>query len=184
MEQTEVIVDCIDDELTMGKNVKKNPSDIGYDMVVLEDTIVMPCLPRTRVVLTCKVSLPEGMEGQVRPRSGFSLYGIEGYPVELIDKKEIRPRDKDTIVVQSEYRPIMSIRQRFDADVKLGTIDPHYPDYVAAIVESKEPRPFLIAKGTRIAQMVFNKVEHPTIKRGTVTKNNIRQGGFGTTGTN
>lgn len=72
------------------------------------------------------IAMPDHCTGDVRPRSGFSLKGFnDGYGT------------------------------RHDADVKYGTVDPGYRGEVGVIVKSCEKYPFLLAKGTAIAQLVI-----------------------------
>lgn len=50
---------------------KNNPTDSGFDLYADESAVIFP--GETRVVKTgIKISLPEGYEAQVRPRSGIS----------------------------------------------------------------------------------------------------------------
>lgn len=93
------------------------------------------------------LEIPEGFEGQIRPRSGLALkYGIT-----LLNSP--------------------------------GTIDWDYRGEIKVIVINLGSKPFVVNRGERIAQIIFNKVERPSIE----IISNIREtgrgsGGFGSTG--
>lgn len=130
----------------------------GYDLYVPCDFIVNP--GRNLIKLDISIELEPKTEAQVRPRSGFSLKGIEGY---LID-------DLDT-------------PRRFDADVILGTVDESYRGIVGVIIKSYESIPFIVKQGTKIAQMV---IEHycsePFEIVSELSETERGKGGFGHTG--
>lgn len=104
----------------------------GYDLYVPTDFEVKP--GRSVIPLDIQIELESGTEAQIRPRSGFSLKGMEGY----------LPEDMET-------------PKRFDVDVLLGTVDESYRGIVGVIIKSYESEPFIIKAGTKIAQMV---IEH------------------------
>ena len=68
----------------------------GYDLYVPFDTIVKK--GRQTIPLGIKMGLPQGIDGHIRPRSGFSIKGMEGYTIPRF--KWFKPKKK-----------------RFDADV-------------------------------------------------------------------
>ena len=110
-----------------------------------------------------KMGLPAGIDGHIRPRSGFSINGIEGYTIPRF--KWLKPKKK-----------------RFDADVIEGTVDCGYRDEIGVIINNHD-KPFTIEGGTRIAQMVFNKHELPVLMETDELKGFDRGGGLGHTGT-
>lgn len=130
----------------------------GYDLYVPCDFTVNP--GRNLIKLDISVELDCGTEAQIRPRSGFSLKGIEGC---LVDDLET-PR-------------------RFDADVIIGTVDESYRGIVGAIIKSYESVPFVVKEGTKIAQMV---IEHycsdPFEIVSELSETKRGKGGFGHTG--
>lgn len=136
----------------------------GYDLYVSEDTIVYP--GRNIIPTGIAIELEPGTHAHIRPRSGFSAKGFEGH------------------VITDGETGYLEYAERFDASVIQGTVDSDYRDEVGVIVKSDEPKPFMVTRGTRIAQMVILKHEEVTFnvvdklsdtKRGT--------GGFGSTGT-
>ena len=77
----------------------------GYDLYVPFDTVIKR--GRQAVPIGIKVGVPKGIDGHIRPRSGFSIKGMEGYTIPRF--KWLKPKKK-----------------RFDADVIQGTIDCGY----------------------------------------------------------
>lgn len=130
----------------------------GYDLYAPKNVTINP--GRNLVPLDFKISLPPNSEAQIRPRSGFSLKGMEG---------------------RSPYQDIS--RTRFDADVLLGTIDEDYTGNVGVIIKSYEKEPFIIEKGTRIAQMVISHcIQAPMEVVSTLRETERGDNGFGHSG--
>ena len=133
----------------------------GYDLYVPFDTIVKK--GRQTIPLGIKMGLPQGIDGHIRPRSGFSIKGMEGYTIPRF--KWFKPKKK-----------------RFDADVIEGTVDCGYLNEINVIINNLD-KPFVIEGGTRIAQIVFNKHELPVLMETDELKGFDRGGGLGHTGT-
>ena len=133
----------------------------GYDLYVPFDTIVKK--GRQTIPLGIKMGLPQGIDGHIRPRSGFSIKGMEGYTIPRF--KWFKPKKK-----------------RFDADVIEGTVDCGYVNEINVIINNHD-KPFVIEGGTRIAQIVFNKHELPVLMETDELKGFDRGGGLGHTGT-
>ena len=132
----------------------------GYDLYVPFDTVIER--GRQAVPIGVKIDVPRGIDGHIRPRSGFSTEGVEGYTIPLF--KWLKPKKK-----------------RFDADVIEGTIDHGYKNQINIIINNHD-EPFLIEGGTRIAQMVFNKHELPILLEVDELTGFDRGGGMGHTG--
>lgn len=131
----------------------------GYDLYVPYDFEVKP--GRNVIPLDIQIELESGTEAQIRPRSGFSLKGMEGY----------LPEDMET-------------PKRFDADVLLGTVDESYRGTVGVIIKSYETIPFIIKAGTRVAQMVIERYcKKPFEIVSELSGTKRGKGGFGHTGT-
>ncbi len=131
----------------------------GFDLCAPKDTIINP--GRNLLPLDIVIELNPGTEAQIRPRSGFSLKGMEGYFTDGSDAPA-----------------------RFNADILLGTLDESYRGNVGVIIKSDETVPFIIKKGTRIAQMVISQYCSGTfdvVEELSATKRG--EGGFGHTGT-
>jgi dUTP diphosphatase len=94
------------------------------------------------------LELPQGLEAQVRPRSGLAL--------------------KHGITVLNTP----------------GTIDSDYRGEVGVLLINLGDRPFAIARGERIAQLVVQRVERAELALAAATSKTRRgAGGFGSTGT-
>ena len=133
----------------------------GYDLYVPFDTVVKR--GRQAIPIGIKVGVPIGIDGHIRPRSGFSINGMEGYTIPRF--KWLKPKMK-----------------RFDADVIEGTIDHGYKNEINTIINNHD-KPFVIEGGTRIAQIVFNRHELPQLLETDELKGFDRGGGLGHTGT-
>lgn len=146
--------------LSEGARLPKRTNEFaaGYDLYVPRNFEINP--GRNLIPLDIKVELLPGTEGQIRPRSGFSINGIEGF----------FPDKPDELI-------------RLDADIKIGTIDEDYRGIVGVIIKSYESKPFIIPKGTKIAQMVISRyVSEPFEEAATLTKTERADKGFGHSG--
>ena len=126
---------------------RATPHAAGYDIRSAESDFAL-AVGEIRLVATGLVmQLPEGIECQVRPRSGLALrYGIT------------MPNSP-------------------------GTIDPDYRGEVRVILQNTGPEPVDIARGERIAQLVFARFASPEIVEVTELSATSRgEGGFGSTG--
>ena len=132
----------------------------GYDLYVPFDTVIKR--GRQVVPICVKIGLPPGIDGHIRPRSGFSIKGMEGYTIPRF--KWLKPKKK-----------------RFDADIIEGTIDCGYHDEIGVIINN-HGKPFTIEGGSRIAQLVFNKHELPQLLEADELTGFDRGGGLGHTG--
>ena len=133
----------------------------GYDLYVPFDTVIKR--GRQAVPIGIKVGVPKCIDGHIRPRSGFSINGMEGYTIPMF--KWLKPKLK-----------------RFDAEVIECTIGCGYRDEIGVIINN-HGKPFTIEGGTRIAQMVFNKHELPQLLETDELTGFDRGGGLGHTGT-
>ncbi len=126
---------------------RATPHAAGYDIRSAEPDFAL-AVGEIRLVATGLVmELPEGIECQVRPRSGLALrYGIT------------LPNSP-------------------------GTIDPDYRGEIRVILQNTGPEPVDIARGERIAQLVFARFASPEIVEATELSATSRGGGgFGSTG--
>lgn len=122
--------------LSEGAKVPKRTNDFaaGYDLYIPKDSEIKP--GRNLIPLDISIELNPGTEGQVRPRSGFSIKGIEGVSLENPE-----------------------VVERFDADIIIGTIDEDFRGVVGVIIKSYEKAPFIIKQHTKICQLVISKYE-------------------------
>ena len=162
----------------------------GYDLYVAQDTVINPrgvnC-GRTLVPLHLCMEIPEGQEALIDPRSGCSAKGMPGISKDVFDFI-MGQYNTDCNQLSEEQRKridkeIADNMNRFDADVLEGKIDSDYRGIISVIVHSQEDRPFVVTKGTRIAQITFIKVESHTFRQVENLSTTPRQeGGFGHTG--
>ena len=119
----------------------------GYDLASAEPDFVLAPGERRLVATGLAIELPQGWEGQVRPRSGLAL------------------------------------RHGLTMPNAPGTIDSDYRGELKVILQNGGSQPVTIARGDRIAQVVFAKYEVPELVDATELAESVRgPGGFGSTG--
>lgn len=150
---------------------KAKDGSVGYDLVAPTD-VKIPARSRALVPLNFAIELPYGVEAKIEARSGFSLKGMEGFGVRRVRKKWLG--------IIPYWKKIHG-RQRFDADVMTGKIDPDYKDTVNVIIKNNDDA-FVIRTGTRIAQMTFYRVLSPRLVEVEELEGEDRGGGFESTG--
>lgn len=111
------------------KRVNENAA--GYDLFAPEDIVINP--GRNIVPMNFSVELGLNTEGTIRACSGNSVHGMKGYIADI------------------------GVEHRYDADVITGIVDCDYRGVVGVIIKSNESKPFLIKRGTKIAQMVVQR---------------------------
>jgi dUTP pyrophosphatase len=124
----------------------EHAGDSGVDLFSVEETILKP--GERKIIKTgLSMAIPEGYEGQIRPKSGLSAnFGIS--------------------VLNTP-----------------GTIDSCYRGEVCEILVNHSEKEFVVEKGKKIAQMVFQKVEKPEFHITEELDETTRgKGGFGSTG--
>lgn len=164
---------------------KATPQSVGYDLYVTRDICIEH--PRQVIPLGFAIELPDGVEAKIEPRSGFSSKGIEGFALKQGSNyfhsngaMEINGNAGEELWQRIDKT------ERFNADVLVGKVDPDYRGEVGVIIRNNEPdTPFVIAKGTRIAQMTFYRVAQ--FSGGFEVANELSEteradGGFGHTG--
>ena len=127
---------------------RATPHAAGYDIRSAEDEVVLAPGEIRLVDTGFVMELPEGMECQVRPRSGLALkYGVT------------LPNSP-------------------------GTIDPDYRGEIRVIMQNTGSEAVKLARGERIAQLVFARFEAPEVVETVELSDTERgTGGFGSTGT-
>lgn len=125
---------------------RATPHAAGFDVRAAEEATLSP--GEIRLVGTGLVmELPEGLECQVRPRSGLAL--------------------KHGITLPNSP----------------GTIDPDYRGELRIILQNLGPEAVTLARGERIAQLVFARFETPAVEEADSLSDSDRgSGGFGSTG--
>ena len=134
---------------------KATEGAVAYDVYTPEAKIVNT--GRQIIPLDFAIELPYGYEAKIEPRSGNSSKGMEG----IYKDTEIR---------------------RFDCDVIQGKIDSDYRGCVGVIIKNNDV-PFMIKRGTRIAQLTIYKVEEAEFEIvDELTQTERGDGGFGSSG--
>lgn len=149
---------------------KATDGSAGYDLFAPTNWIIMP--GRSVIPLNFRMAVPKHMGAVPNPRSGFTLKGFEGYRSWEGDYT----KDHEKLVPLGE--PC-----RMNADVTWGLIDSDYRDICGVLIISHEKEPFLLAKGTRFAQMCFQRYEDVSFIPAENLDETERKGGFGHTGT-
>ena len=130
--------------------------DAGLDLFTVEDTLIPSCEARA-IKTGLTIALPQGTEGQIRPRSGNSLNGVPCYVGEELKK----------VYVQ----------------VAIGTVDFGYRGEIGIITYNPTGNDVIVPAGTKLAQMVINKIERPVIEIvEELTETDRGSNGFGSTG--
>ncbi len=120
----------------------------GMDLyAAVSEAVILKPGERKLIPTGFKMSMPEGYEAQVRPRSGLAL--------------------KNGVSVLNTP----------------GTIDSDYRGEVGVILVNLGREDFTINRNDRIAQMIINKVEQPTVEEvADLDETKRGSGGFGHTG--
>ncbi len=120
----------------------------GYDVRSAEADVTLEPGEIRLVGTGLVMELPEGVECQVRPRSGLAL------------------------------------RHGVTLPNSPGTIDPDYRGELRVIMQNLGAEAVTLARGERIAQLVFARFEAPEIAEASELSETARgEGGFGSTGT-
>lgn len=126
---------------------RATPGSAGYDVRSAEPDFVLAPGEIRAVSTGLEMELPEGMECQVRPRSGLAA--------------------RHGILVPNAP----------------GTIDPDYRGELKVLLLNAGREEVHLARGERIAQLVFARFEAPAVQEVEELSATIRgEGGFGSTG--
>lgn len=141
--------------------------DAGMDICASEDVLILP--GETKLVPTgLAAAIPEGYEGQIRPRSGISLRTMMRIP-------------NSPGTIDSGYRDQISIIMHNASFLALTQMD---TTPVTLDERNNRHGTYLIRRGDKIAQIVFARVAHAMVYQ----VNSLdgigidRMGGFGSTG--
>lgn len=150
---------------------KSTDGAAAYDLYAPCNTLVKP--GRNIVPLGFRMALPYGIGATVHSRSGFASKGFECH----FEWEDVMRADGFTMEPRSRA-------SRADADVKWGLIDSDYRGVSGVIIQNHEDKPFLLTRGTRFAQMCFQKYEDVEfVRTDKLDETDRGDGGFGHTGT-
>lgn len=159
---------------------KATDGSAAYDLFAPDNIVIQP--GRNVVPLNFRMALPKGIGATPNPRSGFTLKGFEGYRSWRADIQSGKTGYPSS-TGWTEYEPIGE-PERMNADVQWGLIDMDYRGVCGVLVISHESEPFLLAKGTRFAQMCFQYYEEVDFAEVDKLDETTRgDGGFNSTGT-
>lgn len=143
---------------------KATDGSAAYDVFVPQDHIVR--MGRDVISLNIRLQIPKGYQVLIDPRSGFSAKGMVGRKFEM-NAGGFTKLDE----------------ARFDCDVIEGKGDSDFRGIYGVIVHNHDV-PFVVERGTKIAQMTFQKVEDVEFDVcEKLDETNRGEGGFGHTGT-
>ena len=126
---------------------RQTSGSAGYDVASAEPDFVLQPGERRAVKTGLAFELPDGIEMQVRPRSGLAL------------------------------------RHGVTLPNAPGTIDPDYRGELLVIMHNLGATAVSIARGERVAQLVFARYETPPLRETSELGESERgNGGFGSTG--
>lgn len=137
-------------------------TDTGADLYTCEELILLAGekgIARTGLIF----ELPLGWGFQVRNKSGNTVKGV---PVKVVKGSDV-------------------LEIRADITVYLGTVDQGYRNEVGIMIKNEEGFPVIIPKGTKLAQMVLEKIQQCNFTEVEEINNDTSRGlgGFGSTGT-
>ena len=140
---------------------KGSKAAAGYDLYTPIDYVIDKP-GRFKLPLDLAIQLSEGTVGWITSRSGFALKGFAGV--------SINNREHEL---------------RLDCDVLDGKVDADFRGNVSVIIKNNEEVPFLIPKGTRIAQLIILKYEKEELTISDVLDETERgDNGFNSSGIN
>ncbi len=86
---------------------------------------------------------------------------------------------------EAQVRPRSGLASRYDIELSNspGTIDPDFRGEAGILLRNRGEKPFVVQKNMRIAQLVFNEVVIPKLRKIQELSETVRgEGGFGSTG--
>lgn len=116
---------------------------------------------------------------------GYDLYSSESTTIKVGEVKTVSTGLKMKLPkkIEAQIRPRSGLALSGISVLNSpGTIDPGYRGEVKIILANLLGDNFTVEEGDRIAQMIFNRVEHPEIIEGVTDETERGEGGFGSTG--
>lgn len=148
------------------------PGDAGIDLIACESVSLAPG-ERAAVSTGLCIALPDGVEGQVRPRSGRALR--EGLSVA-----------NSPGTIDPGYRgPVKVVVLNLAAAIDPSDLSGPPERLSSRLASGLEKRTIRIERGERIAQLVFARFERPVVEVVEAIDQGTERGsaGFGSTGT-
>ncbi|MBM7600453.1 dUTP pyrophosphatase [Virgibacillus halotolerans] len=161
---------------------KAHATDSGFDLYAAEDVVIHP--GETAVVSTgVAVQLPEGMEAQVRPRSGITSRGFVQVHLGTVDNEYIG----NIGVIVENKADFIPMYEKANSRVLLGPKGNIITNEDGTIYKSDDlvfSHSCLIRKSDRIAQLVVQYLPQVSAVEidGDLTETKRGTGGFGSSG--
>ena len=145
--------------------------DAGIDLIACED-VDLPPGGRVAVPAGIRIALAEGVEGQVRPRSGQAL------------RKGLGCLNSPGTIDPGYRGPVKVILYNAEPAVTSEELDGPPGELIERLARGIEQRTIHVRRGERIAQLVFAKFERPIIELVDHLPEDTERGagGFGSTG--
>ena len=121
--------------------------------------------------------------------SGMDLYSanISNITLEPLDRMSIPTGICMSIPLgyEAQIRPRSGLFIKNGINANFGTIDSDYRGEICVLIINLSKIDFIISRGMRVAQIIFNKIEKVDLKASVELDNTIRgEKGFGSTGLN
>ena len=129
------------------------------------------------------------MNYQTDGSSGMDLYSanISNITLEPLDRISIPTGICMSIPLgyEAQIRPRSGLFIKNGINANFGTIDSDYRGEICVLIINLSKIDFIISRGMRVAQIIFNKIEKVGLKASVELDNTIRgEKGFGSTGLN
>ena len=126
---------------------------------------------------------------QTNGSSGLDLYSanISNITLEPLDRISIPTGICMSIPLgyEAQIRPRSGLFIKNGINANFGTIDSDYRGEICVLIINLSKIDFIISRGMRVAQIIFNKIEKVDLKASVELDNTIRgEKGFGSTGLN
>jgi len=145
--------------------------DAGIDLIACED-VDLPPGGRVAVSAGIRIALPDGVEGQVRPRSGQAL------------RKGLGCLNSPGTIDPGYRGPVKVILYNAEPALTSEELDGPSGELAIRLASGIAQRTIHVQRGERIAQLVFARFERPVVELvGHLPEDTERgAGGFGSTG--
>ena len=150
-------------------------TDSGADLYTCEPLRLKPGekgIAKTGIA----IALPKGYGATIRNKSGNTTKGVLCEVRNNIAKLSIEDNDITDVIFDWTM-------ERVDITVYLGTIDNAYRGEIGIMVKNESKHVIEIPKGTKLAQLVLEKIYHEDFRVvDDLDETDRGQGGFGSTG--
>jgi len=119
--------------------------------------------------------------------AGYDLYAVVDDDIILLPSERVLISTHIKIagmphLAYARVAPRSGLAFKHGIDVMAGVIDSDYRGVIGVILLNTSNIPFTIKTGDRIAQLIFERIEHVKFTEGNLTNTERGDGGFGSTG--